>query len=188
MVHQVILCIETHSLAPPSTKISCVSLLFSFSHFIYTTASSKLQVNFSTTTTVIKLIKLPTKMSATPLRAALATARARRNAFSFSTQKRTLFFCGPKPSDHDATHPITEHYRARQRSNSDAVYIGESLMAAAARAQSPSRVGTVVAQTQSPPKASFINKVSATESHLASPFNAAAITNTLEATIVTLGV
>ena len=61
-------------------------------------------------------------------------------------------------------------------------------MAAAARAQSPSRVGTVVAQTQSPPKASFINKVSATESHLASPFNAAAITNTLEATIVTLGV
>jgi hypothetical protein len=118
-------------------------------------------------------------MSATPFRAALATARARRSAFSPSTQKRTLFFCGPKPSDDDATHPITEHYYARLRSHSDAIYIGESLMAAAARTQSLSRMKTVVAQAQvqSPPKTSVINTP---------PSNAAAITNTLGATIITL--
>jgi hypothetical protein len=69
-------------------------------------------------------------MSTPALRAVLALALARRPPFSLSTQKRTLYFCGPKSSDHDATYPITEHYYARLRSHSDAVHIAESLMTA----------------------------------------------------------
>jgi hypothetical protein len=89
-------------------------------------------------------------MSPTPLRAvavaasALANTRVRQNALSFSTQKRTLFFCGPKPPDHDPAFPVSEHYHVRLRSTtcsgSDAVYIAN----AASRAQSSSLAKTVV--------------------------------------------
>jgi hypothetical protein len=103
-----------------------------------------------------------------PAAAALATALARQTPFSFSTQKRTLFFCGPKAGDHDASHPITEQYYARLKSNCSN---GESLMAAAsktaARAQSPSLAKTVVAQAQEIARVIVVDKVSPTVSHLA---------------------
>jgi hypothetical protein len=77
-------------------------------------------------------------------------------------------------------------------SGPDAFHIGESLMAStvlktAPRAQSSSLAKTVVvAQAQSPPKVCVINKISrAEESHLV-PASVAAITNTVEATIVAL--
>jgi hypothetical protein len=62
-----------------------------------------------------------------------------------------------------------------------------TVLKTAPRAQSPFLAKTVVvAQAQSSPKVCVINKISrAEESHLV-PANAAAITNTVEATIVTL--
>ncbi|KAG9194188.1 hypothetical protein G6011_04223 [Alternaria panax] len=37
---------------------------------------------------------------------------------AISTQTRTLYFCGPKPGDHDPDLPIPQHYHARSRTTS----------------------------------------------------------------------
>ncbi|CAG5164988.1 uncharacterized protein ALTATR162_LOCUS6733 [Alternaria atra] len=47
--------------------------------------------------------------------------------FALSTQTRTLYFCGPKPGDHDPDLPISQHYHARYRTTgSDGNLIAES--------------------------------------------------------------
>ncbi len=54
--------------------------------------------------------------------------------FAFSLQARSLYFCGPKPGDHDPDLPISQHYHARARTlDSDARFAAQTLPATPTR-------------------------------------------------------